>query len=67
VPGGTFVQGFLSGIVPKASSPSGGAVGRQSAIRVMGRITADKNNFIANIRNADNYYSRNEEFLVVGR
>lgn len=70
-----FGAGFLSGIVPSAGG-AGGALPKlpmpngglnKSVVRVEGKITADKNNFIANIRNADNYYSRNEEFVLVGR
>src|SRR5574343_1792610 len=59
--GGANAVTPLPAVIPKSG------LSKQGVVRVTGKITADKNNFIANIRNADNYYSRNEEFLVVGR
>lgn len=70
----TFVMGGASAMLAGASPvpigaivPYGGQGGGARKIQVTGKITADKNNFIANIRNADNYYSRNEEFVLIGR
>lgn len=72
-----FGAGFLSGIVPSVGGASGGSAPKimpksaasinAPAIRVVGKITADKNNFIANIKNADSYYDRNERFVLIGR
>ena len=53
-------------IATPAGIPKAGGLNKGS-VRVTGEITADKNNFIAKIRNADNYYKRNEEFVVIGR
>ena len=69
------ITAFLTGGASEASGIAGVATplapalpkGLNKGIRVTGQITADKNNFIANIRNADNYYSKNEEFVLIGR
>lgn len=59
--GGANAVTPLPTVIPKSG------LSKQGVVRVTGKITADKNNFIANIRNADNYYKRNEEFVLVGR
>jgi hypothetical protein len=69
------VTAFLTGGTSLAMSaipiqPTSGTMPiglNKSAIQVTGKIIADKNNFIANIRNADNYFAKNEEFIVIGR
>lgn len=50
--------------LPKINSPLN--INKQM-IRVEGKITANKNQFIAEIENAKNYYYKNEKFIVVGR
>ena len=62
--GGASMAGSAVPGIP-AVMPKG--LGKGNAIRVTGQITADKNNFIANIRNADNYFKKNEEFVLIGR
>jgi hypothetical protein len=66
------VTAFLTGGTSLAASAVAGVPAlpksmNKNAIQVTGKITADKNNFIANIRNADNYFAKNEEFVLVGR
>ena len=50
--------------------PVGGGVlnkGRSGNIQIQGKITADKNKFIANIENAKEQFYNNEGFVVIGR
>jgi len=56
-----------SAVIPTpAGIPKAGGLNKGS-VRVTGEITADKNNFIAKIRNADSYFAKNEEFILIGR